>query len=396
MQIRNRILETRLVAPDEVAPNTRNWRTHPQAQRDALRGVLADIGIAAPVIAYHSARVGGGLVLIDGHERMTVGVPFPCAILDVSDAEADTLLATFDPLGAMAETDGAALDALLRDVSTDSPAVQAMLDELAQAAGIVPGVEVGGGGDEFDATPEDGPTRCQSGDLWSIGGVHRLIIGDSTDAATVARLMQGERARFEFADPPYELGDIGGGIVGASAYRRDLRRAGIDTFSPASLTMIAPTAVFCCNKPLVPAYLDLARTLCVSWDICCYAKKNTPPNYGGHMMTDVEYLMLLGNQSPINGRDKAFYSKVYIGGLDADAAVAWQKPLGLVEKFITIYSEPGELIADRFFGSGTTLIAAHRTGRRCYGIEIAPKYGDVILRRAEAEGLACERIEGGA
>ena len=137
MQIRNRIKELRTVSPDEVAPNPRNWRTHPKEQRDALRGVLSQVGIAAPVIAYHSAR-HNGLVLIDGHERMTVGVPFPAVILDVDDAEADVLLATFDPLTNMAGTDTALLDDLLRDISTDSPAVSAMLDALATEAGIVP------------------------------------------------------------------------------------------------------------------------------------------------------------------------------------------------------------------------------------------------------------------
>jgi hypothetical protein len=167
MNIRNRIKAFRTVTPDEVAPNPRNWRTHPQAQRDALRGVLADVGIAAPVIAYETPQ---GLMLIDGHERMTVGVPFPCAILDVSEAEANTLLATFDPLGAMAQTDSAALDSLLREVSSDSPAVMAMLAELAEGAGVVL-PEAGEGGDDFDATPlDEGPTRAQPGDLWIIGG----------------------------------------------------------------------------------------------------------------------------------------------------------------------------------------------------------------------------------
>ena len=52
----------------------------------------------------------------------------------------------------------------------------------------------------------------------------------------------------------------------------------------------------------------------------------------------------------------------------------------------------GDLTYDPFLGSGTTLIAAHRTGRRCYGCELAPKYADVILRRAEAEGLTVERV----
>lgn len=136
MNIPIRIKEYRTLTPDEVAPNPRNWRTHPQAQRDALRGILADVGIVAPVIAYHSERAGG-LMLIDGHERMTVGVPFPAAILDVTDEEADKLLVTFDPITSMAGTDAAKLDDLLRDVTTDSPALAAMLDELAQDAGIV-------------------------------------------------------------------------------------------------------------------------------------------------------------------------------------------------------------------------------------------------------------------
>ena len=52
----------------------------------------------------------------------------------------------------------------------------------------------------------------------------------------------------------------------------------------------------------------------------------------------------------------------------------------------------GALVCDWFLGSGTTLIAAHRTGRRCYGCELAPKYADVILRRAEAEGLTVELV----
>lgn len=133
MNIRNRIKEMRIVKPDEVIPNSKNWRTHPQAQRDALRGVLAQVGIAAPVIAYETAE---GLKLIDGHERMTVGVPFPAIILDVNDAEADVLLATFDPISAMADADADQLDKLLRDVSSDSPAVMAMLDELAKKNGL--------------------------------------------------------------------------------------------------------------------------------------------------------------------------------------------------------------------------------------------------------------------
>lgn len=138
MQIRNRIMEQRLVHPDEVAPNPRNWRVHPQHQRDALRGVLAEVGIVAPVIAYHSERAGGRLMLVDGHERMTVGVPFPCVILDVSDTEADKLLATFDPIANLATANVKALEELVASFELDSPAVADMLDALLQQPGVEP------------------------------------------------------------------------------------------------------------------------------------------------------------------------------------------------------------------------------------------------------------------
>lgn len=67
------------------------------------------------------------------------------------------------------------------------------------------------------------------------------------------------------------------------------------------------------------------------------------------------------------------------------------KPLELVQRAIANSSVTGDVVYDPFLGSGTTLLAAHRENRRCYGIEIEPKYVEVILRRAEAEGLSVER-----
>lgn len=68
------------------------------------------------------------------------------------------------------------------------------------------------------------------------------------------------------------------------------------------------------------------------------------------------------------------------------------KPVELVAKAIRHSSTLGDLVFEPFLGSGTTLIAAHREGRICYGCEIEPKYADVILRRVEAEGLTAEKL----
>ena len=90
MTIRDRIKEFRRVPARELLDNDGNPRTHPQAQRDALRGLLEQVGVAAALTAYHSERNGGRLVLIDGHLRkQDYDLDWPTLILDVTDEEAD-------------------------------------------------------------------------------------------------------------------------------------------------------------------------------------------------------------------------------------------------------------------------------------------------------------------
>lgn len=130
MKIRDRIKSLRRVKASDLAPNPRNWRTHPEHQRDALRGVLAEVGYAGAVLARETSD---GLQLIDGHLRaeLSPNEKIPVLVLDVTEAEADKILATFDPLGAAAEVDQQKLGELLHEIETNSEAVQALLDGLA-------------------------------------------------------------------------------------------------------------------------------------------------------------------------------------------------------------------------------------------------------------------------
>lgn len=157
---RNRIAEIRTVTAAELRANPLNWRRHPQRQADALRGVLSEVGIAAPLIAYHSPQADNALTLIDGHMRLTTGGSWPCAILDVDDAEARLLLATFDPISALAETDASALDALLRDVQTGDAAVMAMLAQMATDVGITPPDFAPVSADEQPRLDQKAPVTC--------------------------------------------------------------------------------------------------------------------------------------------------------------------------------------------------------------------------------------------
>lgn len=141
MKIRDRIKEFRRVKASELHPNPKNWRTHPKEQMDALRGILAEVGFAGAELVRELPD--GTLQLIDGHARAEVAGEneVPVLVLDVTESEADKILLTFDPLGAMAEANTSNLELLLRDVQTGNEALADMLTELAEANGILEGMQ---------------------------------------------------------------------------------------------------------------------------------------------------------------------------------------------------------------------------------------------------------------
>jgi hypothetical protein len=129
MKIRDRIKELRRVPAKELLPNPHNWRTHPKAQQDALRGMLAEIGFADALLARETPN---GLLLIDGHLRAEIAPDseIPVLVLDLTEAEADQLLATLDPLAGLAEMDAGKLDALMQSVKWSSDELAATLKPL--------------------------------------------------------------------------------------------------------------------------------------------------------------------------------------------------------------------------------------------------------------------------
>lgn len=141
MKIRDRIKELRRVPASELRPNPKNWRTHPQEQQDALRGVLAEIGIAGAVLARELED--GSLMLIDGHMRADTDptAVWPVLVLDVNEAEADKLLATFDPISAMAGVDPVKLHDLINSIDAANADVEHLLDDLLASNAISEGEE---------------------------------------------------------------------------------------------------------------------------------------------------------------------------------------------------------------------------------------------------------------
>lgn len=130
MQIRDRIQELRRVRAGDLVPNPRNWRTHPPEQRDALQGILAEVGYADALLARELDD--GRLELVDGHLRaeITPDALVPVLVLDVDQEEASKILLTLDPLAGLAGADEHQLSELIEQTEFENPQVRQMLDEL--------------------------------------------------------------------------------------------------------------------------------------------------------------------------------------------------------------------------------------------------------------------------
>src|SRR6516164_7292005 len=132
MQIRDRIKELRRVRAGDLKPHPKNWRHHPDAQRNALRGLLAEIGYADTLLTRELPD--GSLQLIDGHLRAetTPDSLVPVLVTDLSEEEAEKVLLTLDPLASMATADKEILENLLAGLKFESKDVAAMLEAMAQ------------------------------------------------------------------------------------------------------------------------------------------------------------------------------------------------------------------------------------------------------------------------
>ncbi len=164
---RNRIVRMGTIRAGDAQANEANWRVHPQSQQQALTGALNEVGWVTGVIvnlrsAEEWGRDQGVETIVDGHARIgealrvSEDTEVPVIYVDLSPSEERLVLATFDPLSAMAIPDKAQLESLLQEVQTGDAAVMAMLEGLAEANGIVPEMS-NPGDDPFSDFPEDGP-----------------------------------------------------------------------------------------------------------------------------------------------------------------------------------------------------------------------------------------------
>ena len=242
--------------------------------------------------------------------------------------------------------------------------------------------------DDF-AVPDGGSeTDIVLGDLFEIGE-HRLLCGDSTDSDQVAKLMNGQKADMVFTDPPYRYKKMGSGGVfndGFEKLKDDIKD--IINFDPTEFLNTLPlvfskgiNAYIFCNTDLVPDYCNWAKQNKYNFNILTWHKKSFIPASNNHHFPDTEYLIYISKSAIFNSGLDANYGKYFILDNEKSNDHPTIKPLEIISNEIKIGSNINSLVFDFFLGSGSTMSASHQLKRKCYGMELDPKYCQVIVDR---------------
>jgi site-specific DNA-methyltransferase (adenine-specific) len=231
--------------------------------------------------------------------------------------------------------------------------------------------------DDYEA-PSEIKTDIVIGDLIEIGQ-HRLLCGDSTDSDAVARLMSSEKADMVFTDPPYGI-----------AYDNEERWSGIDKqnsstkrnsgkmilgdaedFNPSFLLSYFSYCkeIFVWGMQYYPQHLG--RGGCIVWNRKTESQKDVPHAdfelcWSKQERNKMAWITWGGFKSKEKGEERLHTT---------------QKPIELASWFFNNWGKENDLIADLFLGSGSTMVAAHQLNRKCFGMELDPKYCQVIVDR---------------
>lgn len=389
---RNRIVDVRRVRASELTPHPGNWRQHPLGQAEALAGTMREVGDVGVLLAWVSERNGGKLTLIDGHLRRGLAPEheYMVAITDLSDAEADYVLATHDPLAALAEADASALDALLASVKTDEAAVMKMLSDLAKEAGV------GGGGGDVDAEARlDIAAELQqkwgtaTGQIWALGE-HRVMCGDATIAADVARLLGGDKPELMVTDPPYGVeydptwraeAGVNHNTGKMGAVENDSRSDWTDAWRlfPGDVAYVYHAGI---HTDVVKASLESAGFEARGQLI--WNKDRLVLGRGDYHWKHEPIWYVARAGRPTRRTDDRTQTTVWDipARDDAGHGHGTQKPVECMAR--PMRNHEFRLVYEPFLGSGTTVIAAQQEGCRCLAMELAPKYVAVALERWQA------------
>lgn len=387
-------------------------RPGPRALR-TLKASVSNLGFVFPLVVDDRNR------LIAGHLRLAVAKDLGMTRLSVvrvsglTEAQLRLLRIADNKIPMLSSLDEAALRAECRIVIETDPDIDLTtvgfdvgeLDILLDPAGD-------GAADPADDIPdvEDAPPVSRLGDEWRLGP-NLIACGDARDPTLGQRLLTGGAATAAFIDPPYNV-PVGGHVSGLGKKQHAEFAMASGEMAPEAFTRFLADGLTALAQACVDGAVIFA---CMDWrhmreilaaaeaaeltilNLCVWNKSNAGMGSLYRSQHELVFVLKKGTAPHINNvrlgaggryRTNCWHypgANAFHRGRDQDLADhPTVKPTALVADAIKDVTARGDLVIDTFLGSGTTLIAAHRSGRRCIGVEIEPKFVDVAIRRFSA------------
>ena len=374
---------------DELKPYEKNHRIHPKKQIDLLAKNIERFGFTTPVLIDKNNEI------IAGHGRLLALKQLgrddvPCVRMEnLTPDEVKALRLADNQIALMGDTDMKLVIEELKGLSSE------MLDLTGFDKDLLIEPDA-----QDDVIPENVPSRSKLGDLYELGQ-HRLLCGDSTQCEAVLRLMDGKTADIVVTDPPYNTGMEGKGNTFDYDWTKKKEKAWLshmfmDNFSEEDFEKLITFSLKNCfdnSKGACAFYVfidwrrggqikQLMENLMSVKNVIVWDKQ--VHGLGSDYKSTYELCVVGKKGKPdINNRYGLDYQDIWrlqrTMGRNKDHATA--KPVDLLTKPITHASKQDDICLDLFLGSGSTLIACEKTGRICYGMELDPKYVDVIVQR---------------
>lgn len=401
-------LKTRLVPIGDLVPDPENARKHDARNLDAIQRSLATFGQRKPIVC---ARGNDGqLVVIAGNGTLEAAKALGWTDIAVAEVPADwdadkaRAYAIADNRTAeLAEWDDVALSSALVELDAVGWDLKDLGFEPVQPPQNPDDEHSLTEDDLFDEVPEP---ITKPGDLWLLDG-HRVLCGDSFDDADLRRLLDGNRVQVVATDPPYAIYGSSTGIGSDVADDKMVRPFFESLFRIAASCL--PTfghAYFCTDWRSWSAMWEAAkRSGLAPKNMLIWDKGSGGMGAMYQQCHELVGFFAKAPQSRVSmssqeAGERVVYGKPNIlrfsrvAGAEREHNAA--KPVGLMEELIANSSDVDGIVLDLFGGSGSTLIASENLGRRCFVMEMEPKYVDVIVARWERKtGRQAQRVREG-
>jgi DNA methylase/ParB-like nuclease domain len=399
------------VAVNRLRPFRNNARIHSRKQVRQIAESIQRFGFNNPVLIDDAGEIIAGHGRVQAAKLLGLSEVPTIRLSHLSDAEKRAYILADNRLAEKAGWDREILAIELQgliDLEFDAELTGFEMGEIDIILGDADEVHGDAAGPEDEVPdPLPGPTVSKAGDLWVLGK-HRIACGDALEDAAYELLLAGEEAEFVFSDPPYNV-PVDGHVCGRGRIRHREFAMASGEMTPAAFTDFL-TKVF--RRLVAHSTNGSIHQICMDWrhlvemmaagnaiyselkNVCVWSKTNAGMGSLYRSQHELVFVWKSGVGPHINnvelgkhGRNRSNVweypgiSTIRAGRLEELAMHPTVKPVALVADAVKDCSRRNSVVLDPFLGSGTTVIAAERTGRRARGIEIDPAYVDVAIRR---------------